>query len=100
LTAFSQTSLTDSIKCFTIQEAKTLLKFAEKGYLCDSLTKKYDKALQDFENILIEKNEQLQISEIYINSLTNEIKKHRRRNKILISVCGGLGIVCIVLGVK
>jgi hypothetical protein len=100
LTAFSQTSSTDSIKCFTIQEAKTLLKFAEKGYLCDSLTEKYDKAIQDFENILIEKNDQLEISEKYIYSLTNEIEKERKKKKVLIASVGVLGVLCIVLGVK
>ena len=97
LIPYSQTSSTDSSKCFTIEQAKLLLSYAEKGYICDSLISTYDKAIQDFENILIEKQEQLQISEMYINSLTNEIDKHRRRNKLLISVCGGLGIACVIL---
>jgi hypothetical protein len=42
----------------------------------------------------------LQISEMYIHSLTNEIEKERKKKKVLIASVGVLGVLCIVLGVK
>ena len=86
--------------CIEIDKYNFFVESTERYFNCVKNIESYEKAIQDFENILIEKQEQLQISEMYINSLTNEVDKHRRRNKLLITVCGGLGIACIVLSVK
>ena len=88
LTAYSQTSLReqDSLHCFNEIEAKTLLSYAEKGLILDSIIITYDKAIISLEEILQNKNDQLQISEQLINSQRNEIKKTHRENKLWMSL--------------
>ena len=86
--------------CIEIDKYNFFVESTERYFNCVKNIESYEKALQDFENILIEKQEQLQISEMYINSLTNEVDKQRKQKKVLVSICGGLGIACVVLSVK
>jgi hypothetical protein len=63
--------------------------YAERGYICDSLIISYDKAIISLEEILQNKNDQLQISEQLINSQRNEIKKTHREKKLW------MGLTCV-----
>ena len=81
--AFSQDSLTDSSKCFTIEEARTLLRYAEKGYLCDSLTLSYEKEIEILYKVIEENNDQLSIADTYIRVQSTEIDKLRKQKKYL-----------------
>lgn len=91
--ASSRTSLNpqDSLRCFNENDAKTLLAFAKKGLILDSLTKTYDSAIINLEEIIIEKNDQLQIAEALVNSQRSEIKTLKRHNFIWI------GVACLEL---
>ncbi len=82
-TSFSQELKSDSLKCFTIPEAKILLSFARRGQYCDTLTIAYEKKIQTLEEITIQKDKTLLLSNGLINSQRNEIKKLRRNSNIL-----------------
>lgn len=91
-TAYSQASSigSDSI-CFTIDESKTLLKFARRGEMCDTLITAYEKKIKSIENVLYLQNEELQLSGKLITSQMMQIKKQSRKIQ-------GLKILSISLG--
>ena len=95
LTSYSQTSSTeqdslrDSLKCFSIKEAKILLKYAERGYLCDSLSVKYEEKIETFESIVSVKDSELLLVERLVEAQMMEIKRKDRELKWLkIAVIG------------
>lgn len=59
-TTFSQDQ--DTVKCFTIDEAKTLLKFAEKGL-------KFDEVVAEYDTLIIEYDKKIQTLESKISVL-------------------------------
>ena len=88
------TSSEDTL-CFTLNEAKTLLRSTEKYYLCDSLNRVYDTTIQNLEKITSLKDDQLQITQTIINGQAVKIK----RNKILSFTFGSAFLISIVLGI-
>jgi len=88
---YSQISSTeqDTIKCFSILDAKTLLKYAERGYLCDSLSIKYEEQIETFKDIVSVKDSELLLVERLIQSQAIEIKrKHKEIRWLKIAVIG------------
>tara|TARA_Y100000593_G_C4166954_1_gene264920 strand:- start:167 stop:397 length:231 start_codon:yes stop_codon:yes gene_type:complete len=69
-----------------------VLKFAYRGKLSDSLITIQDETIITLEKIIIEKNDQIQLSEGVINGLANEVKKQRTK---IILLSSGLGIAII-----
>lgn len=91
-----QTVSTVDTVCIEIDKYNFFVESTERYFNCVKNIESYEKAIQDFENILIEKQEQLQISEMYINSLTNEVDKQRKQKKWLTFGLGG-SLIAIVL---
>ena len=89
-------STSDTV-CIEINKYNFFVESTERYFNCVKNIESYEKALQDLENILIEKQEQLQISEMYINSLTNELDKQRKQNKWLSVGLGGSLIAILLL---
>ena len=91
---YAQDSLT-----FSFDEAKTLLKYAEKGYLCDSLVVAYEEKIENFEQIVAIKNDEIEMSGRLIESLLVETDKLRRQVKWLKLGCGVLtgGLIVFVI---
>ena len=87
----SQESLSDTV-CLSVDTYKNVLKFAYRGKYCDSLITTYDSTIITLEKIIIEKNDQIQLSEGVINGLANEVKKQRTK---IILLSSGLGIAII-----
>ena len=83
----------DSVR-IELNEAKNLLKFAEKGYLCDSLIKvEHDKNHLLREAIEV-KDSQLKLSGDFITSQTVKIRRLR-----IGAIClGGLTVIIAILG--
>jgi len=84
LSANSQTTsleeLNDTI-CYELKDAKVLLKYAERGYICDSLIIEYDNQIKNLSEIIQTKDEQLVLCEQASNQLRNEIEKTHREKK-------------------
>ncbi len=78
--------------CVELNDYREILKLANTGYLCDSLITTYDSTIITLEKIIIEKNDQIQLSEGVINGLANEVKKQRTK---IILLSSGLGIAII-----
>lgn len=81
--------------CFKIEEAKNLLKYAEKGYFCDSIV--FIKNAQD--SILREaieaKDNQLEISARVINGQMLKIKRLKWLAGV-VGFCGLAGIIAVL----
>lgn len=100
LTAFSTNSLErldppDSVKCFQIDEAKVLLKFANKGLKCDSLLLLKEKETNAQADIIRAKDEQLEISTNLITKQKTRLDKADRkikRNRVYALALGGAAL--------
>lgn len=93
------TAQEDSLRCFTVEESKTLLKYAEKGYLCDSLMTLYDGKIETLEQIIGKKDQEILLSAQLIQSQLNEIDKYIRREKwfkLGLGVLSGALIVFVI----
>ena len=86
----------DSVKCFSIEDAKTLLIYAERGYLCDSLTSAYDNKIETLEQIIQNKDRQILLANEVIQSQRIEIDKLNRKIKWFRYGCAGLGAIAFV----
>lgn len=76
------------------------MKYAEKGYICDSLIILYDGKIETLEQIIGKKDEEILLSAQLIQSQLNEIDKYIRREKFYklgLGVLGGGLIVFIIL---
>jgi len=80
--------------CFPINEAKNLLKFAEKGYLCDSIIQYKDEQDSILRSTLEIKDKQITVSTHIING---QIVKIRRLRLVSGSLGVGLGLCLIFL---
>ncbi len=92
LYANSQDTLSSDTICVNVDTYKNVLKFAYRGKLSDSLITIQDETIITLEKIIIEKNDQIQLSEGVINGLANEVKKQRTK---IILLSSGLGIAII-----
>ena len=72
LTAFTQTTSRDSIKCFTYEQVRKITKDIKKGQLCDSISQHQSLQISHFKDVL--KKDNLIISEN--NKRLSELKKH------------------------
>ena len=76
------------------------MKYAEKGYICDSLIILYDKKIETFEQIVGKKDEELLLSGQIITSLNDQVTKYSRREKfykLSIGVLSGALVVFVIL---
>ncbi len=90
----------DSLKCFTINDAKTLLKFANRGILCDSLTNAYDEKIETLSKIIKNKDGQILLADDLIQLQHTKIKgleKSANRMKILCGILSGAVLVELVV---
>lgn len=89
----------DDTLCFGIDEAKNLLKHAEKGYICDSLITKYVEKDSLRQEIIKEKDGQLKLSENLVNALNNDLQVANKKIKWLWFGLGmsGIGIILAVI---
>lgn len=93
---YSQTfsSESDSLKCFTINEAKILLTYAEKGIFADSLIKVYDERIKILQEKDTKKDEALRIADEVIRSQQTELERLRRQIKFFKI---GIGIEAVII---
>jgi len=80
--------------CVTIDDYKTILKFANRGIYTDSLITVYDNSINNLETIVQGKDSQLQITSTIINGQAVKIK----RLKLLSWGLGSGLLISIVLG--
>ena len=71
----------DSVKCFSIDEAKMLLLYANRGLKLDTITALYEQEIKTLDAIIEEKDKQLLLSEGLIRTQSNQIEKYKRREK-------------------
>jgi len=93
-TACSQASSigTDSI-CFTVDQSKTLLKFARRGEICDTLITAYEKKTKSLESVVYLQDEELQLSSRLITSQMMQIKTLNRKVQNFKILSISLGVV-------
>ena len=94
----SQESSSDTV-CLSVDTYKNVLKFAYRGKAADSLITTYDSTIITLEKIIIEKNDQIQLSEGVINGLANEVKRLKTIN-ILLGISTGaliIGLLALLL---
>ena len=85
--------------CVELNDYREILKLANTGYLCDSLITTYDSTIITLEKIIIEKNDQIQLSGGVINGLANEVKRLKTIN-ILLGISTGaliIGLLAVLL---
>ena len=98
--AYSQSSSVDSIKCFSIEEARQLLFFANRGLVLDSLVLLYDGKIETLNQIIGKKDQEILLSAQLIQSQLNQIDKYKRREKFFklgIGALSGALIVFVIL---
>lgn len=95
------TSLTpsDSVKCFPIDKAKTLLIYANKGLLLDSLTALYENEIQTLDAIIDQKDSQLALAQGLIESQSNKIIQLEKREKWLWVGLGVSALAILILAI-
>lgn len=86
----------DSLRCFTIEESKTLLKFAERGLICDSLTQAYEGKVHTLEEIIQNKDGQILLADEVIKSQRDEIIGLNRKIKWFRYGLATTGALCLV----
>ena len=89
----------DDTICYSIEESKTLLKFAERGYYSDTLIKYYDNEVQTLEEIISSKNNQILLAESTIYGLNNKVDKIEKEKKLWmgLSAASLLGLLFMIL---
>lgn len=90
LFAICQTTSSKDTICYKLNDAKTLLKFAERGYLCDSLIIAYDSTITIQEEIILRKDQQLTTIEQLVNAQRYELQRLERNQKLWKIVAIGL----------
>lgn len=85
--------------CYEIEEARLLMKWANRGFYCDTLITEYENQREDFIQIIQKKNEQLELSESLIYKLRNEVESERKEKRLWmgISVAGMLSTLFLLL---
>lgn len=73
--------VSDDTICYSLEESKTLLKFAERGYYSDTLINYYDNEVQTLEEIISSKNNQILSLEGVVYKLDNEVGKQKREKR-------------------
>ena len=77
-----------------------LLRYAEKGYLCDSLIVAYDQKIETYSQIVEKKDSEILLSQNLIESLLVEVDKYARQikwYKLGLGVLSGALIVFVIL---
>ena len=83
LTAFTQTSL-DSLKCFTIPQAKEIAKELKKGILCDSIIQNQELQILNFKEVLkVNDNIILQNNKRLLQVTKERNKANKKLNSLL-----------------
>jgi hypothetical protein len=83
--------------CLTTLQLKKLLSFANRGLACDTLTVYYDNEITVLDSIIIQKDNQILLSQELIEHQSKQINKQKRREKWLFV---GLGaFLLLTLGV-
>ena len=85
--------------CFELSEAKNLLKYAEKGYFCDTLTFHYEKKDSILRKAIDLKDEEIQLAERLIQAQIVEIDRLKRKIKWFKIGCISLGSGFIVASI-
>ena len=82
--------------CFPVKDVKFLAAQTEKYYLCDSLTRVQDEIIQEMEVLLIEKQEQIQLSEGVLHGVRAEVKRLKRQ-RVFLGVGLGVSVTALLL---
>lgn len=98
--AYSQTSSTDSTKCFSIEQARQLLFFANRGLVLDSLVVAYEGKIEALGDLVGKKNEEIILSGQIIDALVKDVDRYKRREiwfKLGLGALSGALIVFVIL---
>lgn len=82
--------------CLPVKDVKFLAAQTEKYYLCDSLTRVQDEIIQEMEVLLIEKQEQIQLSESVLYGVRAEVKRLKRQ-RVFLGVGLGVSVAALLL---
>jgi len=88
LTVFTQTISRDSVKCFTYEQSRQIIKDLKKGQICDSISQIQSLQIVNFTQIVENKNQEITIkdSQIFdkekkINGLNLKLKLSKNLTK-------------------
>jgi len=82
--------------CFTIDQAKQLLKDAETGLACDSLIENRALKIVELYSIISAKDEQIRLGGDVIQRQANQLKKSKKKIKNLTFIGWALGGVAAI----
>ena len=103
LTASSQTSSRDSLKCFTYEQAREIAKAIKHGQICDSISQNQALQIINFKTIVKKDEDQITIMKAQEEKIQDELDKTRLRlrlNKKITSFgLPGAAAVGIILGI-
>ena len=82
LTAFSQTSSNDSIKCFTYEQTRKITASIKKGAVCDSIAQNQALQILNFKSIVRTSNEQMSLVSTKLSDTERTLDKTMLKLKI------------------
>lgn len=82
LIVFSQTISSDSVKCFSYEQAKTIIKDLKKGRLCDSISQIQALQIVNFKEVIQNKNSEITIKNSQFSAKSKELKTANLKLKI------------------
>lgn len=97
LTAFTQTISSDSIKCFTYEQSRKIIKDLKKGQLCDSISQNQALQIINFKSVVVNNDRQIEIKNGQISTQKTELNKKNLQLKVLKKV-SKFGIPSAFLG--
>ena len=83
---YSQTTLTDSLKCFSYSQAKQIMKDLKRGEICDSISQNQELQIINFKSILSKSNEQINLLQTNNDELNKSLLNANRRLKMSVSL--------------
>ncbi len=82
LTAFTQTSSSDSVKCFTYEQARQIAKAIKHGEICDSISQNQALQIFNFIEVVKKDNAIILLNKDRISELEKDLKITNTKLKI------------------
>jgi len=89
LTVFTQNISKDSVKCFTYEQTRQIIKDLKKGEICDSISQtqglqilNFTKIIKNDEEVILLNNEKIVRQEKELNTLNRKFKFSKMTSKI------------------
>ena len=82
MTVFTQPISTDSVKCFTYEQARQIIKDLKKGQICDSISELRGLQIVNFNKIIQNKDQEISIKDSQILDKKTELDKANLKLKV------------------